>query len=123
MTIRALFWSKTGDWYEVDPGLEAEAFLEGVPRGAKKLQLTAAPGGGFSESGGRLGRSRVLELEAALVCCHGGPGEDGTLQAALDLAGIRYSGPTWPVPPWAWTSWRSDRWWPPTGCPPFPECC
>jgi D-alanine-D-alanine ligase len=30
----------------------------------------------------------------ALVCCHGGPGEDGTLQAALDLAGIRYTGPT-----------------------------
>jgi D-alanine-D-alanine ligase len=93
MTIRSLLWSKTGDWYEVDPGLEAEAFLEGVPRGAKKLQLTAAPGGGFSESVGRLGRSRVLELEAALVCCHGGPGEDGTLQAALDLAGVPYSGP------------------------------
>ena len=40
-SLRALFWSKTGDWYEVDPGLEAEAFLEGVPRGAKKLQLVA----------------------------------------------------------------------------------
>jgi D-alanine-D-alanine ligase len=93
-TIRALFWSKTGDWYEVDPGLEAESFLQGVPREAKKLQFTAAPGGGFSEPGGRIGRSRVLELDAALVCCHGGPGEDGTLQAALDLAGIRYSGPT-----------------------------
>ena len=53
--IRALFWSKTGEWYEVDPGLEAEAFLEGVPRGAKQLVFTAAPGGGFSESGGRLG--------------------------------------------------------------------
>jgi D-alanine-D-alanine ligase len=26
-------------------------------------------------------------------CCHGGPGEDGTLQAALDLAGIPYTGP------------------------------
>lgn len=93
-TIRALFWTKTGDWYEVDPGLEAESFLEGVPRGAKKLQFTAAPGGGFSEPGGRLGRPRELEFEAALVCCHGGPGEDGTLQAALDLADIRYSGPT-----------------------------
>ena len=92
--IRALFWSKTGEWYEVDPDLEAESFLEGVPRGARKLQFIAAPGGGFSEPGGRLGRSRILEFEAALVCCHGGPGEDGTLQAALDLAGVRYSGPT-----------------------------
>jgi D-alanine-D-alanine ligase len=92
--IRALFWSKTGEWYEVDPGLEAESFLEGVPRGAKQLVFTAAPGGGFSESGGRLGRPRPVEIDAALVCCHGGPGEDGTLQAALDLAGIRYAGPT-----------------------------
>ncbi len=92
--IKALLWTKTGDWYEVDPGLEAEAFLEGVPRGATKLQFIAVPGGGFAESGGRLGRPRILELDAALVCCHGGPGEDGTLQAALDLAGIRYSGPT-----------------------------
>lgn len=93
-TVRALYWSKTGDWFEVDPGLEAEAFLEGVPRGATGLQLVAAGGGGFSEPGGRLGRSRPLDLDVALVCCHGGPGEDGTLQAALDMAGIRYSGPT-----------------------------
>ena len=92
--IRALFWTKTGEWYEVDPGLEAESFLDGVPRGATKLQFMAAPGGGFAETGGRLGRARALDFDAALVCCHGGPGEDGTLQAALDLAGIRYSGPT-----------------------------
>jgi D-alanine-D-alanine ligase len=93
-TVRALFWSKTGDWYEVDPGLEAESFFEGVPRGATKLQFTAAPGGGFADTGGRLGRSKPVEFDAALICCHGGPGEDGTLQAALDLAGIPYSGPT-----------------------------
>jgi D-alanine-D-alanine ligase len=93
-SVRALFWSKTGEWYEVDPTLEAEAFVEGVPRGASRLQLHATPGGGFAEPGGRLGKVRALELDAALVCCHGGPGEDGTLQAALDLAGIRYSGPT-----------------------------
>ncbi len=34
-----LFWSKTGDWFEVDPALEAEAFVEGVPRGATRLQF------------------------------------------------------------------------------------
>ncbi len=92
--VRALFWSKTGDWFEVDSGLEADAFVEGVPRGASRLQLTAGPDGGFTEPGGRLGRSRALDIDAALVCCHGGPGEDGSLQSALDLAGIRYSGPS-----------------------------
>jgi D-alanine-D-alanine ligase len=92
-TVRALYWSKTGEWFSVDPTLEAEAFLDGVPRGSDKVQLVAGSGGGFSEIGGRLGRARVFDIEAAVVCCHGGPGEDGTLQAALDLAGILYTGP------------------------------
>jgi D-alanine-D-alanine ligase len=92
--VRCLFWSKTGDWYEVDAALEAESFLEGVPKGATKLSFVTGTGGGFSEPGGRLGKARQVEFDRALVCCHGGPGEDGTLQAALDLAGIRYAGPT-----------------------------
>lgn len=91
--VKALYWSKTGDWFSVDPGLEAEAFVQGVPSGAVKVQFVAAPGGGFSEPGGRLGRARDVGIDAAVVCCHGGPGEDGTLQAALDLAGIPYTGP------------------------------
>ena len=44
--------------------------------------------------GGRLGRRGPLEITAVVNCCHGGPGEDGTLQAALDLASIRYTGPS-----------------------------
>ncbi|MBV8463438.1 MAG: hypothetical protein JO368_09095 [Acidimicrobiales bacterium] len=91
--VHAIFWSKTGDWYEVDPGLEAEAFAQGVPRDAKGLTFAVTSGGGFAESA-RLGRSRPVILDAAVVCCHGGPGEDGTLQGALDLAGIPYAGPT-----------------------------
>ena len=40
------------------------------------------------------GESRDKTYDAVVVnCCHGGPGEDGTLQAALDLAGVRYTGP------------------------------
>jgi len=93
--VRCLFWSKTGDWYEVDPALEADAFLEGVPGGAARVRFHAGPGGGFAEEG-RRGRDRLLSLEAAVICCHGGPGEDGTLQAALDLAAVPYTGPTVP---------------------------
>ena len=93
-TVHALYWSKTGEWFEVDPSLEAEAFVDGVPRGASPLQFIAATGGGFMEPGGRLGRSRPVAMDVAVVCCHGGPGEDGSLQAALDLAGIAYTGPT-----------------------------
>ena len=91
--VTALFWAKTGDWYRVPPDLEASAFVEGVPRGAEGLRLVVGEDGGFVTAG-RLGRARPLELDAVVNCCHGGPGEDGTLQAAFDLAGVAYTGPT-----------------------------
>src|SRR5439155_20540844 len=82
----AVYWSTTGDFFEVDPGLEGADFLDGAPRKASPLRLVAGEG--------LLGKRRPLDLTALVNCCHGGPGEDGTLQAALDLAGVRYTGPT-----------------------------
>lgn len=90
----AIYWTRSGEWRSVDPSLEASAFADGVPRGARSLQLIAGPGGGFVETGGITGRSKGLEIGCVLNCCHGGPGEDGTLQGTLDLAGLAYTGPT-----------------------------
>ncbi|HVC14191.1 MAG TPA: hypothetical protein VND62_04950 [Acidimicrobiales bacterium] len=92
LDARCLYWTKTGEWYEVDRGLEASAFVDGVPRGASRVQLLIESG--FASDASRFGRPRPLGVDVAVVCCHGGPGEDGTLQAALDLAGVRYTGPT-----------------------------
>ena len=94
VTVRALYWSKVGDWFDVDPALEASAFVDGVPRGATPLRLMTGPRGGFVAEGSRLGRARPYPLDVAIVCCHGGPGEDGTLQGLLDLSGLAYTGPT-----------------------------
>jgi len=91
--VHTLYWSRTGELFEVDPGLEAEAFVEGVPRGAEPVRLRIGAAGGFVGDG-RLGRERRVPVDLAVVCCHGGPGEDGTLQASLDLAGICYAGPS-----------------------------
>ena len=84
--VTAVYWAKTGDLFEVDPGLEGHDFLEGPPRKAPKLRLVAGEG--------LVGKRRAIDIDALVNCCHGGPGEDGTLQAALDLAGIAYTGPT-----------------------------
>jgi D-alanine-D-alanine ligase len=92
-SVIALYWAKTGDWYRLPPTLEASAFVEGVPGGAVPVQLVLGDGGGFVTSG-RMGRTRPLDVDVVVNCCHGGPGEDGTLQGALDLAGVRYTGPT-----------------------------
>lgn len=91
--VRAIYWSKTGEFGEVRADLEAEAFLKGADAvGASPLRLVV--GEGFV-SQGRLGRpGKQLDTGVVLVCCHGGPGEDGSLQAALDLSGIPYAGPS-----------------------------
>jgi D-alanine-D-alanine ligase len=85
--VHAVYWSKLGDWFEVDTDLEASDFADGVPRKARELTFVAAPGQGL------VSKRKPLDLDAILIACHGGPGEDGTLQGLLDLVGLRYSGP------------------------------
>jgi D-alanine-D-alanine ligase len=94
--VRAIYWTKLGEFFLVEPGAEAVAFAQGAPRGSTPLRLAPGGEGGFVEEGGRFGRARRLDLSAVVLCTHGGPGEDGTLQGALDLAGVAYAGPTVP---------------------------
>ena len=44
----------------------------------------------------------ALDIDVIVNCCHGGPGEDGTLTGLLRLAGMRVTGPipTRPCGPW-----------------------
>jgi D-alanine-D-alanine ligase len=91
----ALYWSKTGDWFEVPPSLEAKSFIGGVPDGATPLKILTGSSGGFLSKKGRFGgKEEFLPIDVVVNCCHGGPGEDGTLQAVLDLTGIPYTGPS-----------------------------
>ncbi|MEY2397929.1 MAG: D-alanine-D-alanine ligase [Actinomycetota bacterium] len=86
----ALYWTRAGEFVLVDAALEGVAFADGVPRGAKPVRISA--GGGITAKGG-IGREK--SYDAVIVnCCHGGPGEDGTIQAQLDLAGVSYTGPS-----------------------------
>jgi D-alanine-D-alanine ligase len=85
--IEAIYWTKSGDWYSVDPESEAADFIEGAPRKSREMTLVAAPGQGF------VLKRKPLDLDAVLIACHGGPGEDGTLQGLFDLVGLRYTGP------------------------------
>jgi D-alanine-D-alanine ligase len=84
--VEAFYWSKSGEWFQVEPDAEAAHFAEGPPRKSRPIQLIPSVGQGF------VGR-RTIPVSAVLNCCHGGPGEDGTLQGIFDLAGLRYTGP------------------------------
>jgi D-alanine-D-alanine ligase len=89
-----IYWTKSGALYSVGSDVEAEAFLDGVPKGASEITLRLGDDGGFWTSGSRLSGAKKLDVDTLILATHGGPGEDGTLQGALDLAGIMYSGPT-----------------------------
>ncbi|HXW32398.1 MAG TPA: hypothetical protein VEJ21_04835 [Acidimicrobiales bacterium] len=91
--VTVVYWAKTGDFFSLPPTLEAEAFIDGVPRRAEALRLVLGEQGGFAAAG-RMGRPKPLDVDVVVNCCHGGPGEDGSLQAAMDLAGLSYTGPT-----------------------------
>ena len=82
-----VYWAKTGRWFRAAADNEAADFADGAPRKAQELRFIAEPGEGWSA------KRRTLGVDRVLLCCHGAPGEDGALQGALDLAGIRYSGP------------------------------
>jgi D-alanine-D-alanine ligase len=93
--VRSIYWSKTAAFFGVEPMLEADAFADGPPKSAEPLQFVAGAEGGFMARKGRLAsRLDALPIDAIVNCCHGGPGEDGALQGALDLAGLAYSGPS-----------------------------
>lgn len=91
--VQGIYWTKTGAFYAVPSGVEAEAFLGGLPKGSSELTLRLGDAGGFFANA-RMGKDRSIDLEAVVLATHGGPGEDGSLQAALDLSGVNYSGPT-----------------------------
>ncbi len=94
-TVHALYWTKAGSWLEVASASEARAFVDGPPEDARRVELRTGPDGGFVTRSGRHGsKVQVLGFDAAIICCHGGPGEDGTLQGMLDCAHVAYSGPS-----------------------------
>lgn len=94
--VHAIYWAKNEQFFAVAPDLGPSAFLEGTPAGGRELHLVARAGGGFfATKGGLLGsREQALELGTVVICCHGGPGQDGTLQGVLDMSGLAYTGPT-----------------------------
>lgn len=85
--VYAVYWDKQGRFHLVDTDAEPVDFAEGVPRKAKPLGFVLEPGRGFQL------RRRPLEVSVVINCCHGGPGEDGTLQSAFELVGYRFTGP------------------------------
>lgn len=87
--VTCVYWAPSGQWWQVPVDIEAAQFLEPRIKGATPLEL-AVPGGFIERK--RL-KDAPVSLEVIANCCHGGPGEDGSLGALLRLAGYRVTGP------------------------------
>ncbi len=87
--VCSLYWDKSGRWKRVPATLEASDFLVPEIKGSIPVSLSVPEG--FTERYRR--RLVPLNLRTVLNCCHGGPGEDGSLTAMLMMSGIRVTGP------------------------------
>jgi D-alanine--D-alanine ligase len=87
--VTCIYWTRAGEWQRVPSDLEGKHFTAPEVPGATPLAFRL-PRGSPSASACATRRSRST---VAVNCCHGGPGEDGTLAGMLALAGIRVTGP------------------------------
>jgi D-alanine-D-alanine ligase len=76
---------------EMDDKTVAELMASGVKTRPPELDaLQQMEGGSLSPSLGTI--PMIRDADVVFLALHGGRGEDGTLQALLDLSGVRYTG-------------------------------
>ena len=83
-----IYWTKDNKWYLVDQNLESIDFLDNDKILKKELTIKYDSNPGFYL------KKKNVKFNVAVNACHGGPGEDGTLQSLLTLLGIKYTGPS-----------------------------
>ncbi|MEN6626221.1 MAG: D-alanine--D-alanine ligase family protein [Candidatus Sumerlaeia bacterium] len=92
LVVRAIYITRDGDWVwgpfdeSVLPDCE---FIKSARRWDVEPQIYKAETLDFAQSLARLSERKV---DVALMILHGTMGEDGRIQGALDLAGIKYAG-------------------------------
>lgn len=91
-SVVPIYWSPTGEWYRVPDATEAKDYLEGAPRDSVVLEARVSGEPGLYRRK-KFGAER-LEVEAALLCLHGGVGEGGGAAAVFSLMGIPATGST-----------------------------
>ncbi len=91
-TVVPIYWAPTGEWFRVPAATEAKDYLEGAPAGSTALEVRVSGEPGIYRRKA-FGAERI-EIEAALLCLHGGVGEGGGAAAVFSLLGIPATGST-----------------------------
>ncbi len=83
-----IYWSRDNKWFLVDNDLESNDFIENKDIFKKEITIKYDSNPGFYI------KKKKIEIDLIINSCHGGPGEDGTLQSLLALLEIIFTGPT-----------------------------
>jgi len=84
--VTPIYWSPSGEWFLVPSGTEAKDYLDGVPKGAKPIEVR------LSGDSGLYVKRKALQISAVLLTLHGGVGEGGGAAALFALLGIPATG-------------------------------
>jgi D-alanine-D-alanine ligase len=90
--VLPLYMAPNGAWFQVPARSEANDFLTGAPGGSKELDVVLSGQPGIYPKKG-LGK-KPLEIDAALLCFHGGLGEGGGAAAVFSFLEIPATGST-----------------------------
>ena len=85
--VSVIYWTKDNKWFLLEPNLESTDFVNNSKIFKKELQITLGKTNYFSY------KRTKLDIDIFVNSCHGGPGEDGTLQGFLDVMDVKYTGP------------------------------
>ena len=85
--VSVIYWTKDNKWFLLDANLESTDFVNNPKIFKKELQITFGKTNYFSH------KRTKLDFDVFVNSCHGGPGEDGTLQGFLELMDVKYTGP------------------------------
>lgn len=90
--VAPLYQAPNGSWFLVPSRSEAKDFLTGAPSGSQEVELvlSAKPGIYVKKGMGK----KALDIDAALLCFHGGLGEGGGAAAVFSFMDIPATGST-----------------------------
>ena len=86
--VQNIYWSKDNKWYLVKNDLESIDFVDNDD--IFKNELTVK----YDSKPGFYLKKKKIEIDLMINSCHGGPGEDGTLQSLFALLGLNFTGPS-----------------------------